>query len=264
MKFLVYSDMHFRKKEEVNEFFENVKKVNGNLNQYVLILAGDIFDRVWRNDGNMKNYVRQSLFYISFLFKEVFYVMGNHEYFRYNENFDYIDLEVSLNLFKEECKKANINLLYRDHFGYLEGEEENYEIIGCTLWVHEKEENYHLSSNYRGVTSDINVIRNENKKDIEFLTKEHNKWWIGKGKKVKRIVITHHPPSMQCIKPSSIENKERYGNDLPVSSFKDIDVWICGHIHSFSDFQIENTRIILNPLGTRKDLHPLKYEFFSF
>ena len=67
------------------------------------------------------------------------------------------------------------------------------------------------------------------------------------------VVITHHAPSEKSldkgrmeyeISPSFASNLENFILDYP-----NIKLWCHGHIHSFSDYQIGNCRIICNPRG---------------
>jgi len=72
------------------------------------------------------------------------------------------------------------------------------------------------------------------------------------SKTKKNIVVTHHAPSIKSV-------SEEHKNDLISAAFasnlekfiKDLkpDLWLHGHIHEFSDYYIEKTRVICNPKG---------------
>lgn len=251
MHFFIFSDTHFRNLLEVQNFLDQVKKNNIDLN-HPIILAGDIFDRVWNSCGGMKKYVLISLTMFASTFKKVYLLLGNHEFFRFKEKDEYMPMDHVLNIFKTECLRLKIELIYRDHFVYID---KDHEITGCTLWVNENESNYTSSSNYRNVTHDINIIKEENKKDIEFLSKNHKEWHMKKGNEnIKRIVVTHHMPRKEFVRPKTLANKERYANDIDTKIFEYVDYWICGHVHDSNIYEIGKCKLIINAMGRNGDV----------
>lgn len=68
----------------------------------------------------------------------------------------------------------------------------------------------------------------------------------------KRVVVTHHMPSKQCIAP------EYYGSPINACFANDWshlieetqpDLWVSGHTHTSYDFNIGKTRLVCNPQG---------------
>jgi len=270
MRFLIISDTHFKTFSQFKEFIVRVEEKNGNdLKKIRLIMAGDIFDRVWNSEGYIKKYVYESMQILSRRFKKVYYVMGNHEYFRYKIEDEYIDMNVCFESFKSLCSLYRIELIYRKHFVFVDQDEKeleendgySYEMIGCTLWTNVNPDTYEGSTNQKYITNDCFSILSENNQDIEFLKQDNRKWWNDRNKKVRRIVITHHPPKIKCI-PEELKHKDRYGNELNDSIFTGIDYWISGHIHSPHDSVNNGCRLILNPYIGDKDASKLTpYEF---
>lgn len=68
----------------------------------------------------------------------------------------------------------------------------------------------------------------------------------------KDVVLTHHAPSPRSIPPKF------QGDPLNCAFASDLDalvmeskalLWVHGHIHSQSDYQIGSTRVVANPRG---------------
>ena len=72
----------------------------------------------------------------------------------------------------------------------------------------------------------------------------------GKYENYKRVVITHHTPSMKSV-PAKYEGQlinAYFSSDLD-SLVEKSDMWIHGHTHTSFDYKIKNARVICNPRG---------------
>lgn len=207
----------------------------------VIILAGDI------GVGN------KGLKWIKEHIKEipVIYVLGNHEYYGNK----YPSLIRNL---KEETKNTNISLLENETMKI-----DNLSFYGATLWT-----NYEIYGQSRiagyeceQVMTDFKKIRIEPKyskirhTDLIHIHKKTIKWLtesLAKNINKINIVITHHAPSVKST-PEIYKNKlvtAAYASNLEnvIETYKP-HLWIHGHIHTSSDYNVSNCRVICNPYG---------------
>lgn len=208
----------------------------------VLLLAGDI-------DDNKNHRLKMFLEDCSNRFKEVVYISGNHEYWGTNIIRNHEKLQ-------EICKQyENVHYLNNQVFSI-----SGIDIIGCTLWSDLKPQEMSLSN----LMNDYKRIRHGTKarpfdrKLTTFDTCTLHKESVDFIKNAlanttnKTIILTHHAPSFHSLDP-------RYAGELSncfyATNLEGIiheyrpDVWVHGHIHTFWDYSIENTRIICNPKG---------------
>ena len=266
MKIALGSDLHIE--------FGDLEVTNKH-NADILILSGDIvLAKELRNfdpSGILelsKNGQRFMYFFeqCSRLYKDVVYVMGNHEH--YNGDFS-----ESANILRKVCK----------HFGNIHFMEKecitigDVTFIGGTLWTDMNKEDaltlYHIKRNmndFRIVTDSRNPVHYKDQ-DGNFHTRtasfspesavqEHRLMLqyistIVEGKHDQKFVIVgHHAPSKASTKP-------RYQNDTlmnggyssDLSEFildrPQIKLWTHGHTHDNFDYMIGTTRIVCNPRG---------------
>ncbi|MBT8387846.1 MAG: metallophosphoesterase [Ignavibacteria bacterium] len=207
----------------------------------VIILAGDI------GIGNkgvkwIKDHIKKV---------PVIYVLGNHEY--YGNKYPGL-----LNKLKDETRDTNITLLENEIF-----ELNDVLFFGATLWT-----DYEIFGQSRisgheceQLMTDFKKIRIEPRyskikhTDLIHIHKKSLRWLIEsltKNKNNINIVITHHAPSLKSI-------PEIYNKDLETAAYASNleniiqdckpHFWIHGHIHSSSDYTIDDCRIICNPFG---------------
>lgn len=83
----------------------------------------------------------------------------------------------------------------------------------------------------------------------------------------KIVVVTHHAPSEQsisivslndCMNPAYASNLEEFILERP-----NIKLWCHGHIHSASDYNIGNCRVVCNPRGYAKYFESVEYTGFN-
>ena len=66
----------------------------------------------------------------------------------------------------------------------------------------------------------------------------------------KTVVVTHHVPTLLAL-------PKRYLHDLSSAAFASnldwllpsVDLWVCGHTHTATDFVAEGCRVVINPRG---------------
>lgn len=187
-------------------------------------------------------------------YKEVIYVMGNHEHygFQYQKTWAHIAEQLPDNIHLLENATHTI---------------EDVTFVGATLWTDMNKGDaltrYHLSqsmNDYRQVT-----MYNEAKHAYHRLTTEKTEadHWKSRnyireqveGKADQKfVVVTHHSPSKLSIKPRyQGDHLMNGGYSSDMSEFildnPQIKVWTHGHTHDFFDYVVGETRIICNPRG---------------
>ena len=228
------SDLHLEFKENESYLKENPIKPLGE----ILIMAGDILPLILLDKPCC------FLDYVSDHFERVYWVPGNHEYY----HFDLADVKTPLN----EKIRENVILINNQTLIY-----KNMELIFSTLWSHvlpqfeyivqQSVNDFHLiKQNAKTITSkDFNALH---KTDFVFI-----KHTLAKPTDKKRIVITHHVPSLmhypEQYKTSTINSAfavELHDFILESSA----DFWIYGHHHCNTvDFKIGKTCLLTNQLG---------------
>lgn len=211
----ILSDLHL----EFNNLF--LPKVDAD----ITIIAGDIH-------VGMKG-----LQWLKQFRRPVVYILGNHEFYNYN-SVDSLRRQFSIQ------KKV----IYLENkwveFGDIK-------IFGCTLWTDFNllGDKFFAYANAKRFLNDFQFI-----KDVKM--KQSHRDSVASIKKFlkqagKKIVVTHHAPSIQSISPewrnklapafaSNLEN-------LIIDS--GIDLWIHGHTHDSCDYMIGSTRVVCNPRG---------------
>ena len=239
----------------------------------VLILGGDILvaddlrnqpvDLAWgdfpeEGHGRAKSTMRYRDFLkrVSFQFKHVILIMGNHEHYhgKFDRSADIIrDTIGYLNI-------QNIHLLDRDA-----KEIDGVHFIGGTMWTDCNKGDpmtlYHLEH----CMSDFRVIRIAGENFKKFLpmrtvmeftkTRDYFKTVIDNLPKDSKIVVcSHHAPSHLSIheiyKNDTLMNGG-YSSDLSefILDRPQIRAWTHGHMHNCFDYQVGDTRVMCNPHG---------------
>jgi len=239
----------------------------------VLILGGDILvaddlrnqpvDLAWgdfpeEGHGRAKRTMRYRDFLkrVSFQFKHVILIMGNHEHYhgKFDRSADIIrDTIGYLNI-------QNIHLLDRDA-----KEIDGVHFIGGTMWTDCNKGDpmtlYHLEH----CMSDFRVIRIAGENFKKFLpmrtvmeftkTRDYFKTVIDNLPKDSKIVVcSHHAPSHLSIHEMYKHDKLMnggYSSDLSefILDRPQIRAWTHGHMHNCFDYQVGDTRVMCNPHG---------------
>ena len=257
MKVNVISDLHLE--------FDDLELPGGD----VLILSGDVCEaknvKADRYDPNgimfdFERANRRPDRYIRFFkeecskYRHVLYVMGNHEHYGFRYDKTYSQLLVSM--------PDNVRLL----------EQETTEIdgvvfMGATLWTDCNKGDPITMMQLRSSMNDYRIVQNYYKDKgqyfkltPEFTHKVHRdtvayfKEELAKYQDRKVVVITHHSPSKQSIKPKyqgDYHMNGGYSSDLEqfILDHPQIKAWTHGHTHDTFDYQIGQCRVICNPRG---------------
>lgn len=256
MKIQIMSDLHLE--------FGDIKIKNAGAD--ALILSGDIVvaadldqpdpREIYHKTGRKKSAkidkIENFFKNVSSEFKNVFYVMGNHEHY-------HGDINKSKKKITDTFEELNINNIH-----LLEKESviiDNVIFIGATLWTDCNNECPLTVWKLKRSMSDYEVIRNDKVRLLPEDTVEihkHTKQFIHNTVQAnidKRIVVVGHHA------PSKASTHERYKNDNLMnggysSELSDlildnpnIKLWTHGHTHEKFDYMIGGTRIVCNPRG---------------
>lgn len=186
-------------------------------------------------------------------YREVIYVMGNHEHYHFNYQKTYGHIKENL--------PDNVHLL----------ENETYTIddiifVGCTLWTDCNGENimtmWHLKrsmNDYRCITMLNEVKHVYHKLTPERTAEDHfkSKQYIDavtQDLTKKYVVVTHHSPSRASTHEQYIHDTLMNGGyssnlDEFILDRPQIKFWTHGHVHDPFDYMIGSTRIVCNPRG---------------
>ena len=257
MKLAICSDLHL-------EFGDIILK---NAGADVLILGGDIMTAQELHDfkaddtkfadeltrrATAERY-REFLARCSAEFPHVIYIAGNHEFYhgKYPDAYNYLEAE---------CQAFN-NVYFLE-----QGKKEIADVtfIGATLWtdmnggdrttlliVQEMMNDYRIvrnsNRNYARLTPSDTVVRHKN-------TLKYIESVINTDPNKKYVVVGHHAPSKQSVKPryaEDIEMNGAYSSDLEnfITGYPQIALWTHGHTHDQFDYYVGNTRIVCNPRG---------------
>jgi Calcineurin-like phosphoesterase len=281
MKFALASDLHL-------EFGDIILKNTKNAD--VLVLSGDIC--VARDLNAVDNYdilgtSNKSTRYHNFFqncceeFKNVIYVMGNHEYYHGDFAKSFTHIKVKLGYL------PNLHIMEKEFKTF-----DNVTFIGGTLWTDMNKEDPLTLSGIKSYMNDYRIIEDSSEPvyyrdaDGNFHTRvgkftpeksvaEHKAMLMVVDEVTKDIpngrfvVVGHHSPSKLSTKPryqNDVMVNGAYSSDLSefILDRPQIKVWTHGHTHHEFDYKVGETRIVCNPRGydgyeDQADTFKLKY-----
>lgn len=218
-------------------------------NVYYLALLGDI--------GNpYKPQLNEFFSRISPLYKKIFFIPGNHEY--YNLDFkgstDFKTVQTQL---KQICSSYN-NIVYLDNKVDYIG---NFKLIGSTLWSHVDQQNEKYISTK---LNDYNLIK---KSQFNNITVTDTNQWNSDAihfieselsTNVPCVVLTHHAPLFSNPSTNQYTANPKYYGGLNNQAFHNnlkhlikppIFAWLYGHTHYAGQFYFNGVLIATNQLG---------------
>lgn len=258
MKIRIMSDLHL-------EFGTMTVPPTDDDKDTILVLAGDI--GLAEKEWTFKEFVED----MSMQFKEVIFIMGNHEHYKGKFPTTKEKLLTAL----ADC--PNVHVLEKETkvFG-------DVAFICATMWTSMNNHDIFVMETARLNMNDYHLVRTgppsepwkrkllpkdtvqDHVNAVHYIFAEIEKQKEA-GNKV--VVVTHQGPSFQsvaeCYKGQAL-------NDAYVSNLDERiiesspDVWIHGHTHVSFDYNIEDTRVICNPRGyDPSDLNPEFDKFFT-
>lgn len=240
LKFDLYSDIHLDHWDsygfEIEEYIPTPKSDN-------LIIAGDIATAL----SNKNEKVSNLFSFLSDKYNQIFIVLGNHDYWGG-------DLLTESSLTQE--RYSNVTVLNNSSVVI---PEYNLRILGATMWSNIAPPLYNYIANRM---NDYNYIKCNNRratvqntvdeyqKTVKYITDtiEHET----EPNVNQYLIVTHHAPSFSSADPWYTDTTtEAYCSNLDdfICDHPKIRYWVHGHIHSPSEYQINQTTILCNPIG---------------
>ncbi len=237
MHIQIVSDLHLEFAENRQWLKENPLIPKGE----VLLMAGDIVTD--------KTVDLADDFYASLnnKFPLIITTMGNHEF--YGGYLDYAYPNFEDKLIHNIYKLNNAVHIYKD-----------VKFIVSVLWSRVSDENKVLIKNklndYHQIKSHspekINISVDDTNRlhrlSLDFILKELSQPFSG-----KTVIMTHHIPSFEAIDLDRrySDLREAFTTDLDdmIKEHPQINLWVHGHSHDFSQIKLHNTIFTRNPLG---------------
>lgn len=243
--FQILSDLHLEVGQQYSSF------IIPSLAPY-LILAGDI--------GRLIDYDS----YLAFLatqtaqFEKVFLVLGNHEFYGLSI---VAGLEQARKLERETVLGGKLILLHQKRFDVPNSEAT---ILGCTLWSKvpedareavqmrvkdfEKIDSWTIDDHNAAHECDLTWLHDQAMKNQQQNQSKE------KGEPQRNIlVVTHHAPSTQeTSSPTNVGNpwSSAFATDLlEDGDWGDVKVWVFGHTHFTTEFEMCGIRVLSNQRG---------------
>ena len=237
MRIQIFSDIH-------NEFETYVPK---QAETDIVVLAGDI---------HTKN---RGIAWASEKFDvPVLYVLGNHE--AYGKTIPKYVAEI-----KKLAEGTNVTVLEKDMVTI-----NGVNFFGCTLWT-----DFEILANPRIAGYECQQVMTDYKKIKKLpnyskirsmdtaLFHKLSLIWLGEQLSAHRgennVVISHHGPSIQSSplhKQTDITTSAYVSNLEGFINEHDISLWIHGHLHNSSNYDIGQTRVVCNPKGYPGEENP--------
>ncbi len=232
MKLHILSDLHM----EIMPFKLQVFDAD------VIILAGDIAEGT--------NGIAWAASLLEATAANIIYIAGNHEFYHGELN------EIRTQMLALAQQHSRLYYLENDTVII-----DSVRFIGATIWTdfnltQPEDQKTTLRMSELSLT-DFRLIQyqqsrfkvkdaiNMHRDSIKFIEAKLDENFTG-----KTVIITHHAPSLKSVAPKYKDSflKTYFASDLNHLLGRS-DLWIHGHTHVKSDYQIGNTRVICNPRG---------------
>ncbi len=228
----------------------------------VLILSGDITvaSRIETHE-QLKQNTHAFFQQVCKDFKNVVYVLGNHEHYHGNFAYSYDVLT------REFAHLHNLHILDIRSVVI-----DDIVFVGGTLWTDFNRDDptvkwdaQRMMNDYRGVFNGVPSSYNMTPRFLpddaiayhnamlKFIDDTYNDDAWKDQPDCKIVVVGHHSPSYQSISGRYVKNalNGAYASNLSdfILNHPKIKLWTHGHIHTSSDYMIGSTRVAANPRG---------------
>ena len=243
--------MHIQIVSDIHLEFEQDFRIEGTGD--VLVLAGDICiaKALNKKERNIHNVSYYTFFdHVCERFKNVIYVMGNHEHYKGT-------LNKTADVLREGLSEYNnLHLLDNESIDIC-----GTRFIGSTLWANCDITDPVTAYKLQFAMNDYKLIKyidngNYRKLKPEDTYREHkiSAMYLENAlaNDIPCVVITHHAPSMKSIHKKYANDKQLntlYASDMEYLMTDNVKLWIHGHTHNAFDYTVGNTRVVCNPAG---------------
>ena len=224
-----------------------------------LIIAGDL--GVWdetEHGARAQMLLKDFHDWVTPYYKKVFYVLGNHDWWRHRLYLRTITIFKSLypNFMVLDCFDNPVAHVKKDLY-----------IFGTTLWskiIRERFADTRMNDYHQIYSSDVNddipiepcITNGVNEQSYKQLQS-----FVEGNKDKKIIVVTHHAPSYKSMtEPKTCDDAYFNQYDSWIEQQTNLVAWVHGHNHGLSDYMIGQTHVMCNPRGYI-DLQPIADRF---
>lgn len=277
MNIRVYSDLHI----DPTHFLPYSPPILEGESEQILVLAGDVAEY---------NHVAKFVLEMSYRFKHVLYVFGNHEFYGTSISRAHDKVTQQLTQLNGGEYPNNISIMENDYIII-----DDVAFIGATLWSSLDERNPFTVWNVKDRMSDYKRIRmpvgdgkgkNAHGRRLtpEETIRRHydSRHYIFDTAKILKadigvrsvVVVTHHGPTNRSIDPGYVGDglNGAYVSELTEELYAaPIDLWVHGHVHHKFDYIVSfghgddyPTRVVTNPRGYRMKKYPNEKELDDF
>ena len=259
-KLAYISDLHLEHVRWGNSYpkiNKNQLNIINNDNIHGIAILGDLSNPYYDNFTNF-------LAYCGSLFKNVYFVAGNHEYYVRNLKVDLVKDTIENQILKsiENAKyvsnNSSLHYLNNSHIQL----KNNKIIIGSTLWSDQTNSIHKNNNKYFNVYRFVTNEHNEAKKyltNILGICKKFNN--LHNLKEPNVTILSHYLPSYSLVvdkykhiyyqdKPRS----ERYFSNLDYLLKHPVKNWICGHSHSNNNLYVNGVYLGINSYISQKNM----------
>jgi predicted phosphohydrolase len=237
----IVSDIHLECQDENIDYTKMLEKPQHE--NSVLVCCGDICTVYMYN--RLLNFFK----YASNLYKYIIYVPGNCEYYKpksCKKTLTFTKLNQLLDSISNTYN--NVHVLINNSIII-----NDYLITGSILW---SRINYDLPLHFRIAGFNKEIYNRKNKYCIQYIKEQIQ---YAKENSLKHVVITHYPPSKECLIDPGTNKKDKYKtmyyNNLD-GLFDNKLTWIYGHCHNNKNFNISNTNLVCNQYGKNNFFDP--------
>jgi predicted MPP superfamily phosphohydrolase len=210
---------------------------------------------------NKKGY-RNTIEFFSKLYKKVFIIADNHEYYKQIYN------DVNNQILKI-CEQFD-NVIFMNRTSY---DIDDFKILGCTLWSYIPNENSNIVSKYLNDYNLIHYLENDKiyKFNVDFQNSLHKtdiEWLISEVNNSDKplIILTHHAPSFKNTSSKRYEGLPTncaFATDLEYLFNDKIKLWGYGHTHYCNKQNINGTLLVSNQYGYASACEHINFSYDS-
>jgi len=254
MKYYYISDVHLEfVAKHITDFIPATRSEGWRPSEATLIVAGDISPNV-----------NQSVLFLSHAttyFKEVIFVLGNHDYLEHG-------LTGEENT-KEVYKKA-LETLGNKHIHWLDNNHivlDGVVFFGGTMWTNYYNRNAKTVSTCKRYMPELKVL------SVDDIVEDNNRFKDAlmnfiegdSNKNIPTVCISHHLPNSLSIDPSYAMSPINGAFDANIDSklINNFDVWLHGHTHTEVETNLSDTKILCNPGGYPGERKTYRNRFFT-
>lgn len=237
MKIQYVSDIHL-------EFLQKPPKIIPRAD--ILCLLGDI-------GYPYSNIYKQFLTEMNSMFKKVFLISGNHEYYNLGPNKGKSIIQIDDQI--EHVIKSN-NLCNISYLNYSYEDYEGYRFVGTTLWSYISDPNYLVNDFDQIINMNINLYNEFHNIACEYIAETIIE------SELPIVMLTHHLPSYDLIddkfKVSSMNKfNQCFASDCCKFFVPPVKLWLYGHTHKPKVSNINGIKFGCNPLGYPNENNPI-------